>query len=367
MPRSGLEREVPILSADAVAVIDGLQSLSRAVAESSLERALAAVADALDRTAGFAHAALNVYRPEWDDFLTVAVTGSEDAREALLGSTIPAAIASDFARWGEEVERGVFLITGESELWLLVPYHHPDRAEHAHPDAWRTDDSLAVPLADIDGPLGLISLDEPHSGRRPTATQLALVSVIGAFAAQALASARRATVAEREEQMLTRTAEAGRQLYGCRTSAELAERLAETIVPGLGFERAAVYCAETGGAMALRARRGWEDDELPGSLAARVVTAAMTLEHGPGGTWLMPAARLLGEGPASRSQRNGYGPYAWSDHCLVIPWRSDRRRLAGVVLAEDPVDRLLPGPRHRGALRLLVDVVAGIERLRAGG
>jgi hypothetical protein len=365
MPASRTAPDPATLPVDAATVVTGLRALARSVAADPLETALEAVAEALDSIAGFAHVALHVYRPEWDDFETVAVAGSEEAREALLGATVPAALASDFGRWGEEVDPGVFLITGESELWLLVPHHHPDRAEFDHPDAWRTDDGLALPLADADGPLGLVSLDEPHSGRRPSPAQLALIGVIGAFAAQALATARRTASAARDERVLSRTADAGRRLHGCGSSGELADRIAAEIVPALGFERVAVYGAQPDGGLTLRARRGWNDEtELPGALDPGTVTAALALEPGQAGTWLMPAATLLGAAPAApRSQRNGYGPYAWCDHCLVIPWRCEPGDLAGVVFAEDPSDRLLPGPVRRGALRLLVDLAAGIERL----
>jgi hypothetical protein len=365
MPASRTQHDPAALSADAAAVVNGLRALARSVATDPLETALESVAEALDSIAGFAHVALHVYRAEWDHFETVAVAGSEDAREALLGATVPAAIASDFGRWGEEIDPGVFLITGESELWLLVPHHHPDRAEFDHPDAWRTDDGLALPLADADGPLGLVSLDEPHSGRRPSPTQLALIAVIGAFAAQALATARRAAPAERDERVLSRTADAGRRLYGCGSSAELADRIAAEIVPALGFERVAVYGARPKGGLTLRARRGWNDAaELPAELDPGTVTAALALKPEQAGTWLMPAATLLGPSPAApRSQRNGYGPYAWCDHCLVIPWRREPDDLAGVVFVEDPSDRLRPGPARRGALRLLVDLAAGVERL----
>ena len=77
--------------------------------------------------------------------------------------------------------------------------------------------------------------------------------------------------------------------------------------------------------------------------------------------WLLPARRVFDEWVGPRSQRNGRGPLAWHDHCLLVPWFDDHGGLAGVVIAEDPVDRLLPRQQHRHALRRLVDLAASIE------
>ena len=87
----------------------------------------------------------------------------------------------------------MFFLDGSSELWLITPtLHTPDRAEYDHPDAWRTDDGLVVTLDDADGePLGLVSLDEPYTERRPTPEHLRLLEVICSYAEQALRNARR--------------------------------------------------------------------------------------------------------------------------------------------------------------------------------
>lgn len=94
----------------------------------------------------------------------------------------------------------MFFLTGSSELWLIAPtLHTPDRAEYDHPDAWRTDDGLLVTLDDADDePLGLVSLDEPDTERRPTPEQLCLLKVICSYAEQALRTARRSQRLEHE-------------------------------------------------------------------------------------------------------------------------------------------------------------------------
>ncbi len=70
----------------------------------------------------------------------------------------------------------------------------------------------------------------------------------------------------------------------------------------------------------------------------------------------------MGHRTEPRSRRNGRGPLAWHDHCLLVPWFGDHGELAGVVIVEDPVDGLLPRAQRRYSLRLLVDLAASIEQ-----
>jgi diguanylate cyclase (GGDEF)-like protein len=362
-----MDRDDLALSPDALAPLESLRELARSAAEDSLDDVLEAVSDALYRTAGFGEVAVSVYRPEWDDFYGVIVKGSEDAREALIGGVTPRAIFSDFGRYGEEVAPGVFFLDGSSELWLIAPtLHTPDRAEYDHPDAWRTDDGLVVTLDDANGePLGLVSLDEPYTERRPTPEHLRLLEVICAYAEQALRNAARARRLHHERTILAGIAEISPRISSCGSREELYGLLASAIVPELGFERAAVYATGRTDTLTRAAQAGSEPgaSELPETLEATTIREALTPERERVGCWLVPIA-LLGAGTPQRhrSPRNGYGPRAWSDHCLAIPWRDEHDELAGIVIVEDPVDRLLPEDEHLRALRFLVDLAAAIER-----
>jgi hypothetical protein len=354
------------LSPELLAPLEVLRELTRSAAEDSLDEVLEAVSEALYRT--FGEVALSVYRPEWDDFYGVIVKGSAEAQAALIGGATPRAVFSDFGRYGEEVAPGVFFLDGSSELWLITPtLHTPDRAEYDHPDAWRTDDGLVVTLDDADGgPLGLVSLDEPYTERRPTPEHLRLLEVICAYAEQALRNAVRSRRIQHERTILGRIAEISPQLSGCDSRPALHGRLTSAIVPQLGFERAAVYACDRTGMLTRTAQSGWDPGapELLETLDAATVREALAPERERAGCWLMAASSLFGAGvpPRTRSQRNGYGPRAWSDHCLVIPWRTEIDELAGIVIVEDPVNRLLPNDEHLHALRFLVDLAAAIGR-----
>jgi diguanylate cyclase (GGDEF)-like protein len=363
-----VNRDDQTLSPDALAPLEVLRELARSAAEDSVDDVLDAVSDALYRTAGFGEVAVSVYRPEWDDFYGVIVKGSEDAQEALIGGVTPRAIFSDFGRYGKEVAPGVFFLDGSSELWLITPaLHTPDRAEYDHPDAWRTDDGLVVTLDDANGePLGLVSLDEPYTERHPTPEHLRLLGVICSYAEQALRNAQRARRLSDERTILARIAEISPRIASCRSREELHGLVASAVVPELGFERAAVYAAGRTGTLTREAQSGWDPDapELATTLDAAATAEALSPERERAGCWLMPAVALLGAPvlPRPRSRRNGYGPRAWSDHCLAIPWRNEADEPAGIVVVEDPVDRLLPDEAHLRALRFLVDLAAAIER-----
>jgi hypothetical protein len=354
---------------DALTLLEALPDLARSVAKDSLDEVLEAVSDALHRTAGFGEVAVSVYRPEWDDFCGVIVKGSVDAQQALIGGVTPRAIFSDFGRYGEEVAPGVFFLDGSSELWLIAPtLHTPDRAEYDHPDAWRTDDGLIVTLDDADGePLGLVSLDEPNTERRPTIEQLRLLEVICSYAEQALRAARRSRRLRHDRAILTRIGEISPKLSGCGSRQELYALVGSAVVPELGFERAAVYAAGRTGTLTRASQAGWDpgDPELSETLDATMIGEVLPPDRERAGCWLMPATRLFGAHvpPRPHSRRNGYGPRAWSDHSLAIPWRHEPDELAGIVIVEDPVDRLLPDEEHLRALRLLVDLAAAIERV----
>jgi diguanylate cyclase (GGDEF)-like protein len=163
--------------------------------------------------------------------------------------------------------------------------------------------------------------------------------------------------------MLARLSEISPQMSKCLDRRELYRLVGDTIATDLGFERVSVYV--TAGDESLRRVHvhGWESRELlPERLSDQEVKARLTGDVGRAGAWLLGARELFGPRARPPSQRNGRGPLAWQDHCLLVPWFGERGELAGVVIAEDPVDRLLPREQRRYSLRLLVDIAASVEQ-----
>ena len=85
--------------------------------------------------------------------------------------------------------RGAYFVPAGKFDWEALGVHSyvPRLAPSDDPDAWRAEDALFVPLRDPKGLLiGVISVDEPESGRRPTDDELDALVAIASHAALAL-------------------------------------------------------------------------------------------------------------------------------------------------------------------------------------
>ncbi|MTD45424.1 PAS domain S-box protein [Conexibacter sp. W3-3-2] len=134
---------------------------------------------------------LVVNRRRDDGRWEVAWTSGPELDVALLGAVYADAdwaplMMPRFAR------AGTFFVPAEAEVSIDGPDHVPELGGPvaAGADAWRPHDLLLVPMRDADGhPAGILSVDRPASGLRPTDTELEVLAVVAAHAAQALALA----------------------------------------------------------------------------------------------------------------------------------------------------------------------------------
>jgi diguanylate cyclase (GGDEF)-like protein len=344
--------------ADAISPLEALLELPRSAGEDTLEDFLVTVADTVCRSAGFASVVINLYRPAWDDYEAVLVIG--EGVEELVGT---ATARTHFRRIFAEAEQplpGVFFLTEGSGFWEDLPeVYVPDIAAVEDPGAWRAGDGLLVFLSDPSGgPLAMFSMDEPLSGRRPGDEELRLISAICAHAESALTVAQRTETAAEHARVLSLLLETFPALATTTSIPELLGLAARTIVPGLGFERVAGYTLE-GPELVLGATAGWEGEApLPERIPVSDVEPLIDPAHEQAGCFLGRAGELFGDPGEERSRRNGRGSTAWADHCLLVPCRSAEGVLRGLIVVEDPVDRLLPTADRRRAVRLLVDQVA---------
>lgn len=167
------------------------------------------VADAVVEGLGFGVAVVNVavanVAVAGDVFEVVAVAGSAEARETLLGS-----------RNSRDAWQALF---DESESWGLLRFHHHDRAAVARrwvvswtpglpvpspreaPEAWHPDDALFAPLYDsAQVLLGVLSVDVPPGAHRPSAALCRSLEALAITAALAIEQAtlhQRARASER--------------------------------------------------------------------------------------------------------------------------------------------------------------------------
>jgi diguanylate cyclase (GGDEF)-like protein len=348
----------------AIGALQGLLDLTRTADEAPLRRVLEAAGEAIAMVTGFRLVYMNVYRPEYDDFVATFVHGRPELSPP---TPPPPPISRDFvARLpGTPVSPapGIYFVAGTRGMWDGDPNFHPSRTiQVVDPDAWRSEDLLLVLLNDVDGePLGMLSVDEPRSGLRPTDGELQLLRGICLYVEQALRTSKRTRRNAEDTRMLARLSEISPQMSKCLDRRELYRLLGATIAADLGFERVAVYVAAGDEGLRQVHGRGWESRaRLPERLSEQHLSALLT-DLGADGALLLPASELFGSWPRPGSQRNGRGPLAWHDHSLVVPWFGDEGALAGAAIAEDPVDRLLPREQLRYSLRLLVDLAASIE------
>src|SRR5690348_5830163 len=78
------------VSLPTISPLRGLVEVTRLLrAREDLPALLDAVARTIGESLGYRTVAVNLYRPEWDDFEVTTVFGNEEARAALLGDARP--------------------------------------------------------------------------------------------------------------------------------------------------------------------------------------------------------------------------------------------------------------------------------------
>jgi diguanylate cyclase (GGDEF)-like protein/PAS domain S-box-containing protein len=229
-----------------------LAGLARRIASSlDLQVTLQIVVESVVDHLGFGAALVNMARPG-DVCEVVAVAGSQDANEALLGTRAPMDAWRELLASCEARGELRFLDHRSDQRFAgPIPSWTPPIAPVDVPDAWHPDDSLFAPLHAPDGTLiGVLSVDLPPGGRHPDAASCALLEEFAVHAALAIEHARVHTFvadSERlframfdrspiaialltEDQRITRVNVAFEKLLG-RTAAELIGSMPASLTP----------------------------------------------------------------------------------------------------------------------------------------
>jgi diguanylate cyclase (GGDEF)-like protein/putative nucleotidyltransferase with HDIG domain len=342
-----------------------------------VEPVLQAVARTMQACLGFGTVVVNLHRAAWDDFETVVVVGSDDAREVLLGQT------SSAADWAPLLDprferRGAYHVKDGEYDWSQDPLTTwvpptPDMSASSDPDAWSPEDALFVPLRSADGDvLGILSVDEPADGRRPDDEKLDLVVGVAQHAALALEHAQDAAAAERQRVSVGHLLRLTASLAERRTIGEMLDAVCNGIRDALGFEKVAVALEGEQRMLELRSTVGMTDEELarlsrvPLDAVAPLLDPALEcdgvvlLERGDAQARVDPSLR-----GASFGRLNGRGARAWEQHVLIVPLRDREGGLEGAVWVDDPRDRLLPTPETLQALRAFANhAMSAVESAR---
>ena len=178
---------------DTIAVLARLGTMFERTAsvrdDADLQDVLEDVARAISEVLGYGVVVINRYRAAFDDMLTATAVGSADSVHDLVGTISPRhtwtpLLAERFRR-----REGAYFVADGDFDWdaLGVDTYVPDLEPSDDPNAWLAGDALFVPLWDTRHQLlGVISVDEPETGLRPTDAELDVLITIAQHAALAL-------------------------------------------------------------------------------------------------------------------------------------------------------------------------------------
>ncbi|GEM_PF-1887456 len=330
-----------------------------------LQAFLSRTAEVISSCLGFKAVVINLYRPAWDDFIVTTCLASDPAAEILLGTTNRLA---DFAPLLDERFHhfGAYLVRMPAEQAGLRAVYVPDLPLGDDPGIWGPTDWLLIPMRHSSGELlGIVSVDEPTSGRVPSESELQLLAAFTMTAAAAVKSAQQAAADVQHRRALERLLEVSTRLGRAEDLEVLLQAVCDGIATALGFERVAVSLVEPeSGLFRARAATGL-------SLADPVFDVPYTLEAiGPlldpqfeiAGCFLLTQEQASARVPESmvgyRSARNATGPRAWNHHWLLVPLHDPSGSVIGIIWVDDPVDYLLPSRDKLAALRLFANQAA---------
>jgi diguanylate cyclase (GGDEF)-like protein len=353
---------------DTLARLRVLLDVTRAVRdESDLDAVLDTVARTVAEALGYRAVVVNLYRPAFGDFVVTTVHDYlRDARDQLLGTS------GDWESWepllDERFERrgAHFVPAGEFD-WSGVQSYTPDiEIREDDPEAWHPDDALFVTMRHPDGRmLGILSVDEPVSGMRPTDEELDVLVAVGEHAAVAVQNAQESAAAARHRRSLESLLEVSSTLNETLSTDAVLQLVAEGIRRALGFEKISIELPDpASGILVPRSTVGWSSEQLARNkpISTDGLTRLLEKQFEVDGCYLLTLdearARLPGDHTTAPSVNNGRTDEAWNRHWLIVPLRDRQGELTGVIWVDDPGDRLLPGTDTLQALRVFANQAA---------
>ena len=327
----------------------------------SLPDRLGDLARTIGESLGYETVAITLYRPAWDDFLVTAVSGREQARETLIGCTrthenYRPLLDERFRR------RGAYVIPAGAHDWSRsgTTYSPPVDPVPDDPEAWHPEDVLLVPLTASDGSLlGVLSVDEPDSLRRPDDGELDVLVAVADHVALAIEDAQSDETVARHGESLKHLLQVSQRLAETQSVDAILQAVADGIRRALGFERISIELAhpDHGGFVPLGSAGWGSPGPPPTDLSPETIAPLLDPEFEVEGCYLLPHDVATARVPKGRyaSRLNGSGPRAWNRHWLVVPLRDRDGTLQGFLWPDDPGDRLLPTREKMRALRLFAN------------
>jgi len=348
-----------------ISPLRGLLEVTRLVrAQEELPELLSAVARAIGESLGYDTVAINLYRPAWDDFCVTTVHGNEAAREALVGR-VRSRDEWDKLLAEKFLYRGAYVLPAGSIDWgEMGASYVPDGTPSDDPDAWDPEDALFVPLQHQDGHLlGIVSVDEPVSGRRPNDQELDVLVALADHAALAVQASQEAAESARHRRSLEELLSVSSRITGQPSTDEMLRHVCSGIRDALGFQNVCAALIERdSGRIVPVASVGWALSSIVQPVYLEDFQPLLDRRFRREGCYLLPNDEARRRVPNANflyaSQMNGRGPYAWDRHWLVVPLRDADGGLLGLIWADDPDDRLLPSADKLQALRIFANDAA---------
>jgi diguanylate cyclase (GGDEF)-like protein len=326
-----------------------------------LQELLERTAEALVGTVGYEIVVFSLVRPAHDDLQRVVVVhGDHDAA--------PVGDVRSMRDWAKllapRYERfGCFFIPCFDWDALESSYGLPNLPDAHDSHDWDPRDALSVPMRSRDGELlGVMGLDAPVSGKRPTDDQLRLLQAVTTHVAEAIQQVIEAEDRRMYERALERLLAVSTLLTTASgPDAAVLDRIALAISDSLAFERVAIALRDTEtGAHTLGASAGWGQDAMaPLREVLSRLPSLMSPESSTSGCFLVSPS-VFGAGglivdPALAGRRSGSGRQAWRDHVLLAPLLGPGDARLGFVWVGDPTDGCLPRRMRLEALRMFAN------------
>jgi diguanylate cyclase (GGDEF)-like protein len=350
---------------DSTRTLRGLIEVTRlARAGGSLTERLGELARTIGESLDYATVAITLYRPAWDDFRVTAVSGREQARRTLLGCTRTRA---DYRPLLDDrfLRRGAYVIPAGAHDWSRsgTVYSPPVEPVPDDPDAWHPEDVLLVVLKASDGSLlGVMSVDEPASLRRPNDSDLDVLVTVAEHVALAIEDAQTNEDAARNRAGIEHLLKVSLRLAETQCVDEILQSVADAIRRALGFERVSIELTHPNeDGFIPRSSAGWGSAGPPPSgLTPESIAQLLDPEYEVEGCYLLPFEVATSRVAHMRysSSLNGSGPRAWRRHWLVVPLIDRGGQLQGFIWPDDPADRLLPTREKMQTLRLFANQAA---------
>ncbi|MEA2408836.1 MAG: hypothetical protein QOE69_2955 [Thermoleophilaceae bacterium] len=340
--------------------------------QADLQEVLEDVCRAISELLGYRSVVVNVYRPAFDDMLTSAGVGSDEAMRHLVGKSSPRSTWVPLLDERFERQGAYFVPAGEFD-WegMGIDSYVPSIEASGEPNAWTAEDALFVPLRDPKGlMIGVISVDEPETGYRPTDDEIDALVAIARHAALALRMAQDAASDVEHQRMLEGILEVSARVAEADAPEDILQAVSDGIRDALGFETVVIELAPRADMpLVPTVSSGWRGERrVSNAITLDALAPLLTDEFEVAGCYLLPTEvadeRLRSQpGAASyQSELYGRGPNAWARHWLIVPLTEPQGRRRGVIWVDEPRDRLLPTRARLQALRLFANqAVAALQ------